>query len=127
MYAASAVCAYIAGVSVLEERFGWLLLAVGLFSVAAIAFAQRGEVGRGRFEALVSTNALLALGALLWMLFVKAQPAVMLALLVLIGTTLVGLAVFLFFRSEKRWKLVVPGIAAFALVVGLTAYLLVSG
>ncbi|RKY14725.1 MAG: hypothetical protein DRP82_03385 [Planctomycetota bacterium] len=126
MYAASAVCAYMAGVSVVEERFGWLLLSVSLFCVAAIAL-ERWRTEQGRFEALVSANALLALGALLWMLLVKAQAAVMLALLVLIGTTLAGLAVFLFFHSEKRWKIAAPGIAVFVLVVGLTVYLLVSG
>ena len=127
MYAGSAVCAYMAGVRGVEERFGWLLLAAGLFFVAAIAFAKWGKEGYGRFEALVSANALLALGALLWMLFVKAEAAVMLALLALLGTTLVGLTVFFFFRSDRRWKLAMPGIAVFVVVAGLTIYLLFLG
>jgi len=125
MYAGSVVCAYMAGGRGVEERFGWLLLAAGLFSVAAIAFARWEE--HGRFEALVSANALFALGALLWMLFVKAQAAVMLALLVLLGTTLVALAVFFLFHSDRRWKLAIPGIVVFVVVLGLTICLLFLG
>jgi len=122
-----AVCAYLGGMGTGDERLAWLLLAGGLFFLAVFGLAQARARWFRRFESMVSGSAALALGAVLWAVFVEATPATMLAVFSFLGAALIGLCAFFFLRSDKRWKLVLPGMVFFVVAAGLTAYLLFLG
>ena len=127
IFGGAAVCAYLGGVCRGDERLGWLLLAGGLFFVASFGLAQSRAQWFRRFESMVSGIGALALAAVLWAVFAEATPAAMLAVFSFLGAALIGLCAFFFLQSDKRWKLVLPGMVFFLVAAGLTAYLLFLG